>query len=351
MRRNSGGAEMSKAPTILDVARVSGVSKSTVSNVIRGADNIGAETRVRVQAAIEQLGYRPNVLARQLVKQRSTIVGVVIGALSNPFHAEMTEQIERHAASVGYQTMFVSEEDGVRGVENLLDYRSAGIVFLAYSGKDDRIRALVEKRVPAVFVSCTAEWGDVVVGDDRQGGLTATEHLLSLGHRRVAHVTDPAVADAADRAREEGYRSAMAGAGLKPIVLHWSSSDVPAKAARKVALEDVFKGTDRPSAVFCSNDFGAIKILDLADRLGISVPRDLSVVGFDGIMTAGLSRINLTTIAQPQAELAARALAVLSDRIQGSLNAHRVCQLLDVRLVVRGSTSRPGRLETVHRVG
>jgi LacI family transcriptional regulator len=338
-----------KAPTIFDVARLAGMSKSTVSNVIRGAEIVTAETRLRVQAAIDELGYRPNVIARQLVNQRSTIIGVVTGALSNPFHAEMTEQIARHAASIGYQTMFVSEDDGVRGLENLLDYRSAGIVFLSYSGKDDSVRDLVEKRVPIVFATCSADWGDLVVGDDRQGGLAATEHLISLGHKRIAHVTDPATADAADRARERGYRMAMAEAGLESIILHWTSSpDVVAKGRRKVPLERVFKGPDRVTATFCSNDFGAIKILDLADHLGISVPEELSVVGFDDIMTAGLSRIDLTTVAQPQAEMAARCMSILTDRIKGSLNTKRVCQLLDVKLVVRGSTARPKGLEKGH---
>jgi LacI family transcriptional regulator len=191
-----------------------------------------------------------------------------------------------------------------------------------------------------------------VVGDDRQGALTATEHLISLGHRRVAHVTDPATADASDRAREEGYRMAMAAAGLKPMTLHWtSSSDAIVKDGRKVALEEVFKGPDRVTATFSSNDFGAIKILDLADHFGISVPMELSVVGFDDIMTAGLARIDLTTIAQPQAELAARSIAVLTDRITGSIKEKRVCQLLDVKLVVRGSTASPEKLGRVHLVG
>ena len=341
-----------KAPTIVDVARVAGMSKSTVSNVIRGAANVDAKTRVRVQAAIEELGYRPNVLARQLVNQRSTIIGVVTGALSNPFHAEMTEQIARHAASFGYQTMFVSEDDGVRGLENLLDYRSAGVVFLSYSGKDHGVRSLVEKRVPAVFVTCYAGWGDVVVADDRQGGLAATEHLISLGHTRVAHVTDPVTSDASDRSREEGYRLAMAAAGLEPIILHWtSSSDFLLMDGRRASPEDVFTSGNRVTAAFSSNDFGAIKILDLADHLGILVPQELSVVGFDDIMTAGLSRIDLTTIAQPQAQLAARSMAVLTERIKGSSTVRRVCQLLEVKLVVRGSTASPERLGRVQRVG
>ena len=120
---------------------------------------------------------------------------------------------------------------------------------------------------------------------------------------------------------------------------------------RRASPEDVFKSGNRVTAAFSSNDFGAIKILDLADHLGILVPQELSVVGFDDIMTAGLSRIDLTTIAQPQAQLAARSMAVLTERIKGSGSVRRVCQLLEVKLVVRGSTASPERLGRVQLVG
>ena len=127
-----------KPPTILDVARRAGVSKSTVSNVIRGIRSITPETQLKVTKAIEELGYRPNILARQMVHQRTTIFGVVVGDLANPFYAEMAKQIERSAAARGYRVMFCNtqgeETAEMAGLEGLLEQRVAGIIFLAYAG-------------------------------------------------------------------------------------------------------------------------------------------------------------------------------------------------------------------------
>lgn len=333
---------LAKAPTILDVAQLAGVSKSTVSNVIRDVAGVTSETRTNVKSAIQALGYRPNVLARQLVQQRTTMFGVVIGDLTNPFHAEMTKQIERHASARGYQTMFVSaESQGAKGLERLLDYRVAGIIFLSYSGVPAHVRYLVEGRVPAVFVTCSANWGDVVESNDEQGGEAATRHLIELGHRRIAHFTDPITADAADRARQAGYRRALAHAGLSPAVFHWTDvPDTVMRNRREVPLETILRGPKRITAIFSSNDFGAIKVLDGADRLGIAVPRDLSVIGFDDVMIAGLTRFNLTTMAQPQSTLAEITINTLAERIEGRLVGDRVRRVVDVGLVVRGSTSR-----------
>ena len=162
-----------KPPTILDVASRAGVSKSTVSNVIRGIRSISPKTQLKVTRAIAELGYHPNILARQMVHQRTTIFGVVVGDLANPFYAEMAKQIERSAAARGYRVMFCNtqgeEAAEIASLEGLLEQRVAGIIFLAYAGNSARSRTLLEDRVPAVFVTCSAEWGDVVCGDDERG--------------------------------------------------------------------------------------------------------------------------------------------------------------------------------------
>src|SRR6266571_8239102 len=141
-------------PTILDVASLAGVSKSTVSNVVRGVTSVSEATRRRVAAAIEELGYRPNVLARQLVQQRTSILGVVVGDLANPFFAEMAKSVERHAAARGYTAMFCNtegdSESELAGVETLLQHRVAGIVFLAFSGDARTRQAVLQHQVPVV---------------------------------------------------------------------------------------------------------------------------------------------------------------------------------------------------------
>ncbi len=339
--------EFAKPPTILDVARLVGVSKSTVSNVIRDADCVAPAMRARVAEAIAQIGYRPNVLARQLVQQRTMMFGVVVGDLANPFHAEMAKQIEQHAAAHGYRVMFVNtqaDEAEAPGLESLLEYRVAGILFLAHAGSTGSARRLVAGKLPAVFVTCSADWGDVVSGDDCGGAKAATRHLISLGHRRIAYFADPIVEDAADRARQAGYRRAMAEAGLPQAIFHWRRSPLRLlRNHREVAPEDVLRGSRRMTAIFSSNDLGAIEVLDCADRLGVRVPDELSVVGFDDVVMARLARINLTTVAQPKESLAQLAIETLAARLSGSLRGAPVRRTVELPLVVRGSTAPPRR--------
>jgi LacI family transcriptional regulator len=333
-----------KHATIFDVAREAGVSKSTVSNVIRGAGGVAPETRHRVQEAIDQLGYRPNVLARQLVQQRTTTLGVVVGDLGNPFYAEMAKQIERAAAGRGYRAMFCNtqgdEDAESSGIESLMQYRAAGILFLSHPTDLGRARRVVEGKVPAVFLTCTADWGDVVSGDDEAGAELATQHLIDLGHRRIAYFADPIVEDAADRERQGGYQRVMHRAHLDPTVFHWERPPGQLdRDARDRQLDRILR--NRITAVFSSNDYGAIELLECADRLGVRVPQDLSVVGFDDVVMAGLARINLTTVRQPQPELASLAVEIMAARVEGELDGPPQRKTLRLDLVVRGSTAPP----------
>lgn len=340
---NHDGRDLAKPPTIVDVARLAGVSKSTVSNVIRNASCVKPAMRALVAEAITALGYRPNILARQLVQQRTKIFGVVVGDLANPFHAEMAKQIERHADLRGYRVMFINCQTDMAeaaGLESLLEYRVAGIIFLANAGIPERTRQLIAGTVPSVFVACSANWGDIVSGDDHQGAQDATRHLIFLGHRRIAYFADPIVEDDADRARRAGYRAVMAEAGLRPMIFHWRRSPPGLlRGRREMTREQVLLGPDRVTAIFSSNDLGAIEVLDCADKLGIQVPDQLSVVGFDDIVLARLARINLTTVAQPQEALAELAIDTLAQRLGGQLEPSPVRRRVELKLVTRGSTA------------
>jgi LacI family transcriptional regulator len=330
--------------TIFDVARVARVSKSTVSNVIRGVSGVAPTTRARVLDAVAQLDYRPNVLARHLVLQQTTTVGVVVGDLGNPFNAEMAKHIAKEAALRGYRAMFCNtqgdEETELGGLESLLEYRAAGIIFLSQPAGRERARSMVEGRVPTVFVSCTADWCEAVCADDESGGQLATQHLVDLGHERIVYFADPLVEDAADQARRSGYQRVMRRAGLRPAVFHWERppDQMPAET-RDRQVDQILR--NRTTAAFSANDYGAIELLESADRLGVRVPQDLSVVGFDDVVMAGLARINLTTVRQPQPQLASRALHLLAARISGELRGAPRRETLEVELVVRGSTGPP----------
>lgn len=325
-----------------------GVSKSTVSNVVRGLAGVSESTRHRVHVAIDELGYRPNVLARQLVQRRTSILGVVVGDLANPFFAEMAKSLERHAAARGYTAMFCNTEGDsqseLAGVETLLQHRVAGILFLAFSGHPRTMQEVIRHQVPAVFVSCAADWGDVVSVDDALGGRLATSHLLEAGHRRIAYLSIPELEDASDRARWDGYSAALEAAGAgPPIRVSWSP---PADHARVDGVErplvELFTGPERVTAVFSANDVAAIALQEFADRVELHVPRDLSIVGFDDVPMAGLARIALTTVAQPRDELARLGISTMADRIERRLKGPPMRRLVDAALVARASTAPPG---------
>jgi LacI family transcriptional regulator len=329
-----------RPPTIHDVARLSRLSKSTVSNVIRNVAGVNPQTRERVQAAIVALGYQPNIVARQLVQQRSAVLGVVVGDLANPFYAEMAKFIEHFAAFHGFQVMIgntqVDEDVEFTGIRNLIEHRVAGLLFLAYAGDAEGARIVVGDRVPVVFVTCSATWGDVVAVDDVAAATVATQHLITLGHRRIAYFADSVREEKADIDRRGGYAAAIAEAGLAPCFLLWHSKpDTALIDGVVMPIEAVLTGDQRVTAIFAANDLHAIDVLDCAARAGLRVPDDLSVVGFDDIALARIARIALTTIAQPKQALARLAVQTLTRRISGDLDGAFLRHSPDFTLISR----------------
>src|SRR2546421_1335637 len=337
-----------KPPTIFDVAALAGVSKSTVSNVLRDVDGVAELTRARVLEAIQRLEYRPNALARQFVQQRTTTLGVLVGDLDNPFYAEMAKLIERWSFHHGYLAMFCNiegdDELALGGVEALLEHRVAGIVFLASSGRSPAVEELLRQRAPVVFVGLREDWGDSVAASDAEGGRLATEHLIGYGHRAIVYLTTPAVEQRADRARHAGYRTAMRRAGFvaRPPVRWIPGHEQVRVGGRLAALAEILVGAHRPTAVFVSNDMGAIALQEFMDVHRLSVPDDISLVGFDNVSLAAFARISLTTVAQPLEDLARLGVGRLVELIErdgqlGTGNSPRVITV-PVKLVVRGSS-------------
>ena len=340
------GRRERKAPTIFDVAAAAGVSKSTVSNVIRGVD-VSEATRVRVLAAIERLNYKPNAIARQFVKQRTTMLGVLVGDLSNPYYAQMAQVAERAAFRRGYTTMFCNiegeESIAAAGVEALLEHRVAGIVFLAFVSRSAQLEdALKRAAAPIVFLGLSEAWGDSVGPRDTQGGRLATEHLLALGHRRIAYVRTPLVERSGDQARYRGYRAAMRKAGVAATpALQWApGADSVAAGRARHDLRDLLGARDAPTGLFVSNDIGAIAMIETCETFGFGVPGDISIVGFDDIALAGLHRISLTTVAQSLDFQAERAVNLLLERIENPTIPPRH-ESVPVALKVRDSTASP----------
>jgi DNA-binding LacI/PurR family transcriptional regulator len=340
-------SQASRQPTILDVASAAGVSKSTVSNVVRGAPNISPETRRRVLETIASVGYRPNAVARSLVRRRTTTVGILVGDLANPFYSELAKLVEQRLSAAGYAAMICNTDGHALSerlrIESLLEQRAAGIVMLQFSGEWALADELRAQGVPLVVVSCWESKGDCVAVDDAAGVGLAVRHLLELGHRRIAYLSSGLVEPKTDRARFDGYRHALAAVRLVPKktnVLRWED---PAylRSDRQIVrdIERLLGGLAPPTAFFVSNDLVAIDLIETLEELGLRVPDDVSVVGFDNIALAGLARISLTTVAQPRDELARLGVAVLIERIEGGKRQRPRRIRLTPELVVRRSTA------------
>jgi LacI family transcriptional regulator len=334
-----------RRPTIVDVASLSGVSKATVSNVVRGKGSVSPATRSRVLTAIETLGYRPNASARSLVRQRTDVLGLVAGNLGNAFEAELVERIEQVASERKFTTLVCTTsrnpEDETSKVETLLEQRVAGIAMLQFSGDRQLMAQLVTEHVPVVMVSCWDDYADCVAVDDAAGLELAVGHLAGLGHRRIAYVTDERVESTTRRIRLEGFQRALLRHGLEfhpDWVMHGSSGPGGDQPGNFV---DFFERRGLPDAVVATNDNIAITLIEQLEAHGWRVPDKVSVVGFDGSRVAALHRIGLTTIVQPVEQLAHISVELLLDRVLGKIPRDRQHVRLEPRLIVRASTSAP----------
>jgi DNA-binding LacI/PurR family transcriptional regulator len=328
-------------PTITDVARRAGVSKSLVSLVMRGADHVSPERRQAVNKAAAELGYRPNAMARSLVQRRTHLVGVMVSDLHNPFFADVVAGIQEQAARTGYKVLVNSGNRAAAreadAMETLLQLRADGII-LGSPVLDDEVIGRASREVPIVLVGREAHGPDVdsVTNDDRAGAEVAVEHCVSLGHRRIAHIDGGHGAGAPDRRR--GYEAAMIRLGLGDLVSVVSGTYTEEGGHTGCLL--LLAQTPRPTAIFAANDLAAIGALNAIEESGLKVPDDVSLVGYDNTSLAALRHISLTTIHQPRLEMGQLALSTLLERVdQDREEPRRV--ILSPSLVVRASTAPP----------
>ena len=328
-------------PTITDVARRAGVSKSLVSLVMRGADHVSPERRQAVNKAAAELGYRLNAMARSLVQRRTHLVGVMVSDLHNPFFADVVAGIQEQAARTGYKVLVNSGNRAAAreadAMETLLQLRADGII-LGSPVLDDEVIGRASREVPIVLVGREAHGPavDSVTNDDRAGAEVAVEHCVSLGHRRIAHIDGGHGAGAP--ARRHGYEAAMKRLGLGDLVSVVSGTYTEEGGHTGCLL--LLAQKPRPTAIFAANDLAAIGALNAIEESGLKVPDDVSLVGYDNTSLAALRHISLTTIHQPRLEMGQLALSTLLERVdQDREEPRRV--ILSPSLVVRASTAPP----------
>lgn len=331
--------------TIKDVAERAGVSITTVSHVLNQTRFVSDELRASVLAAVEELNYHPNVLARSLRRGETKTLGLVVPDNSNPYFGAIARTVEDVGFARGY-SVILCNSDGQRQKESayigvLIAKQVDGLIFIAAGSNPEHLEELTAAGIPVVVADreIPQHLADMVLVDNELGGYEATRHLIGLGHQRIACITGPSdVTPSAGRVH--GYRRALAESG---IAVH--EELVVAGDFRHDGGEATMRGLLRlkepPSAVLACNDLMAIGALRAIGSAGLHVPRDISLIGYDDIDMAAAVSPALTTVAQPAVELATRATSCLVARIQGKrLGESRKRIVLKPRLVIRDSCAQ-----------
>jgi len=330
--------------TLDDVARHVGVTSATVSNVITGKGSVSESTRRRVLAAVEELGYQPNLVARSLAQKKTLTLALIVPTIANPFYAEIAEEIEHTAWRHGYQLILCNTfRDRSRGQERLKALSRRWIDGLLMMGGSLSVVDLLaatrfgQRRLPMVLcLPCEEELAtglSMVDLDYWYAGELAAQHLVSLGHHRLAIIVEyPGHAP-----RLEGFRAALAASGidLPPDSIQYGDSTMQSGYQ---ATRTLLSLPTPPTALFATNDLMALGAMEAALDEGLTLPDDLSVVGLDDIMIGAHMHPPLTTIATPKHELAKRAVELLLRHID---DAESPSLSLTVRphLIVRQTTA------------
>lgn len=327
----------SSRPTILDVASRAGVSKSLVSLALSGSPKVSARSQQKIEKAASELGYRPNAAARSLAIKKSRTLGVLVLDLHNPVFAEILDGVQTEVRQHGFTTMLVSggEDPALEReeIETLQQFQIDGLILISHRLSSTML-AEIAAEVPTVTVTrddIALPRMDMVCNDDVAGAQLAVDHLVGLGHQRIVCLSGGD--NPVSHARAGGYLDAMTKHGLADYaqIVAGGLTDTAGYRAATEAL------SLNPTAFFVANDIGAMGAIAAIEEAGGDVPGDISVIGYDGIRLAGLRSVNLTTVAQPLAELGQLAARRLLERLEDPTRVAHHDQVAS-RLVVRGTT-------------
>ena len=330
---------------IRELAERARVSPSTVSRVVNHIPTVNRRLAKRVWKAVAELGYSPNRQARGLVSGKSRILGLVVSAMTDPFSPEIIQSFETHAVQRGYEILVTSTLHDPRRIElslcRMVERRIEGVAVLTLGSEESLIENLQAHGIPVVFVDAEpyAFKTSVVRIDYGRGIRQAVQHLAALRHERIAYVPGPLYSKAG-LAKRSAFEKCMPEIGLRASSKLIVTGDDTVEGGMR-AFTQLAQLRNRPTAIFCSNDMTAIGVMRRAYELGVAVPQELSVIGFDDISFARFITPPLTTVRVPQAELAKLAFHALIrelDRAKCKTNEPKE-YVLDTDLVLRRSTS------------
>jgi LacI family transcriptional regulator len=333
--------------TMKDIARDLGISIGTVSKVLREHPDIGPETRERVRQRMRELNYRPNLTARALVTGRTNSIGLVVPDLVHPFFGEVAGGLSRLLRKKGYGLIISSSDEDpeleTRAIDQLLARRVDALVLASCQSDPEFFRHLESQKTPFVLIDRRPDDASVnFVGvDDESIGRMATEHLIAMGCRRIAHIGGPEISTAIGRLN--GYRQALARHGL-PVEPQYTTSrehgDEASDDTGYTAMNDLLALQPPPDGVFCYNDPTAMGAMQAALEKGFRIPQDLAIVGSGNVRYAKFLRVPLSTIDQQSAEIGDRAARLALGLIDASSPSKPNTVLLAPKLLVRASSAR-----------
>jgi LacI family transcriptional regulator len=343
---NGSTAAPPRSPGVKDVAAQAGVSLGTVSNVLNRPDRVSARTRERVEQAMAELGFVRNESARLLRAGRSSTLAYVMLDATNPFFTDVAQGIERAAERADLSLFLCNSDQSAkrerRYLTRLQEQRVQGVLITPVDPDEPLLDEIVRLGTPVVIVDRVRDVAShcSVAVDDVLGGRLAVEHLVDLGHRRIAFVGGPErIGQVRDRRR--GARDALVAAGLPDDALVEVRTEALTVAEGRNAGERIagMPSTTRPTAAFCANDLIALGLLQSCVGLGLRVPDDVAIVGYDDIEFAAAAAVPLTSVRQPRGQLGRRATELLLDEATNPDHRHEQV-LFTPELVARASTRR-----------
>ena len=328
--------------TILDVARLAGVSTATVSRVINVPDSVREQTREKVRLAMTKCNYKYNALARGFVTKKSNTIGLIIPTINNPVFADSTLGVQEYADQKNIKVILgnsyykYSQEENL--VKVLRESQVDGLIITTTNLKGEVLKSLVDEKFPFVLLFSTIKSGPIsAVGiDNYRGGYLATEHLVSLGHKRIGMVAGKFTMTDRSFHRWHGYKKCLRDNGIAYDKELLVQTDYSLSGGRD-SIKKLLNVPSPPTAVFCSNDYIALGAIKGARETGLTLPDDLSIVGFDDVQTASYMVPALTTIRQPAYEMGQRAAQLLLEMIEKKTKP--VQDMMESTLIVRESTT------------
>ena len=333
-----------KRVTLRDIASLTGFSINTVSRALNNKEEVNRDTRTKILAAAAQFGYRPNRLAKGLRSNKTGTIGIVVTDVANPFFSALVKGIARAAREFDYSIILQDSDEDYAGEEEaiqvLLAEQVDGILITPVQSEQETIERLAKAHFPFVLVGRYFHDLDTnyVVPDDYQGGFIATDHLLKQGHRRIAMVNGPLHISSA-RERFQGFSDALAKYDIPVDKSLVSTGALTVEEGLDLA-RCILKRVPRPSAIVCYSDFVAFGVMQAIREIGLSIPDDIAVVGFDDVRMASCLQVPLTTIQSPKEELGRQAMQLLVHRLEKNHHDGETDQRkLDVTLIPRESSN------------